>query len=128
MMADEYLAQIKAKLISSFAVNSFLIVKEKLLPESGYFRARLTLSNNDFLEVVEYFIIQNNQPVTQSYRYQWMDKTRQNLRKRWDNAEHFPGLSNFPHHVHVGEESNVEPGYLMNIIELIELIESEIIR
>lgn len=60
------------------------------------------------------------------YRYQWMDKTKQILKKRWDNVEHFPNLPNFPHHVHIGEESNVHPSQSRNILELIDLIEQEI--
>ncbi|MCL1467153.1 toxin-antitoxin system TumE family protein [Argonema galeatum] len=49
------------------------------------------------------------------------------LRKRWDNVEHFPDLPNFPHHVHIGEESNVEPSRSLTILELIDIIEEEIV-
>jgi hypothetical protein len=55
----------------------------------------------------------------------WMDESQQVLRKRWDNVEHFPGLPNFPHHVHVGAESQVEPGRSLSIIELVDAIEQE---
>ena len=55
-----------------------------------------------------------------------MDETQQTLRKRWDNVEHFPNLPNFPHHVHIGEELNVEPSSSMNILELIDLIEKHL--
>jgi hypothetical protein len=55
-----------------------------------------------------------------------MDAERQILRKRWDNVAHYPNLPNFPHHIHIGEESNVEPSTSINIIELIDLIESEL--
>jgi hypothetical protein len=48
------------------------------------------------------------------------------LRKRWDNAEHFPNLRNFPHHVHIGEEFNGEPSCSINILELIDLIENDL--
>jgi hypothetical protein len=48
------------------------------------------------------------------------------LRRRWDNVEHFLDLPNFPHHVHVGEESCVEPSRLLSIIALIEVIEKEL--
>jgi Family of unknown function (DUF6516) len=65
--------------------------------------------------------------VTESYRHQSMDEKQQVLKKRWDNAEHFPNLPNFPHHVHVGDESNVEPGTSLSILELIEIVETELI-
>jgi Family of unknown function (DUF6516) len=126
MISAQYITEIKAKLLASPAVRYVAIVKERTLPESGYFRARLTLTNGDFLEVVEFFTVIDNRCITESYRYQWMDETQQILRKRWDNVEHFPNLPNFPHHVHIGEESNVEPSCSMNILELIDLIENDL--
>ncbi len=59
MISAEYIAEIKAKLLASVAVNSVTIVKERAMIESGYFRARLTLKNGDFLEVVEFFTRKN---------------------------------------------------------------------
>ena len=126
MISAQYITEIKAKLLASPAVSSVAIVKERTLLESGYFRASLTLRNGDFLEVVEFFTVLDNRCITESYRYQWMDETQQILRKRWDNVEHFPNLPNFPHHVHIGEESNVEPSCSMNILELIDLIEQDL--
>jgi hypothetical protein len=55
-----------------------------------------------------------------------MDASQQELRKRWDNVEYFPDLANFPHHVHVGEESRVEPGRSLSILALMEVIAQEI--
>ncbi|MDM8525809.1 DUF6516 family protein [Desulfococcaceae bacterium HSG8] len=43
-----------------------------------------------------------------------------------DNTGHFPLLPNYPHHVHIGSEDNVEPSDSLNIIELIDIIEQEI--
>ncbi|MFB2971551.1 DUF6516 family protein [Aerosakkonema sp. BLCC-F183] len=87
----------------------------------------MTLSNGDFLEVVEFFVLRDRTCVTESYRYQWMDNSQKVLRKRWDNVEHFPDLPNFPHHVHVGEESNVEASKSLSILDLIDIIEAEIV-
>ena len=67
--------------------------------------------------------MQNQTCITESHRYQWMDKAKIQLRKRWDNVEYSPDLPNFPHHVHVLEESNVHPSQSRNILEIIELIE-----
>ena len=126
MAPQQYVADIKAKLVASAAVATITIVEERLLPDRGYFRARLTLSNSDFLEVAEYFVVEAGRCMTRRYRYQWMDGAQYRLRRRWDNVEHFPDLPNFPHHVHVGEESRVEPGRLLSIIALIEGIEQEL--
>jgi hypothetical protein len=126
MTPSTYLLEIKAKLASSPAVVTVTVTEEYTLVDQGYFRARLTLSNSDFLEIAEYFAIENDQSKTKRYRYQWMDETQQILKKRWDNVEHFPDLSNFPHHIHVGAENQVEPGHSLNILHLIELIEQEL--
>ncbi len=121
-----YLVEIKAKLIASSAVVTFTIIEERASPDRGYLRARLALSNNDFLEVAEYFVLEEGRCVTRRYRHQWMDESQRRLRKRWDNVEHFPNLPGFPHHIHVGAESQVEPGSPMSIVQLIDVIEHEL--
>jgi hypothetical protein len=121
-----YLEAIKLKLASSPIVRSVVIVQERSLPDQGFFRARLTLQNDDFVEVTEYFVVERDIARTGEYRYQWMDATQQMLRKRWDNAEHHRSTPSFPHHVHVAKEDRVEPGRSLSIIESIDIIESEV--
>jgi Family of unknown function (DUF6516) len=123
MNPQAYLTEIKAKLVSSSIIISIAVVEEYTLPDRGYFRARLRLGNNDFLEVAEYFVLEDAKCVTRRYRYQWMDQLQQVIRKRWDNVEHYPNLPNFPYHTHVGEESIVEPGQLVSIVELLDILE-----
>lgn len=122
----QYITAIKEKLDNSSVVSSIDIFDERVLLSRGYFRARLTLTNTDFLEVAESFEIQNDQLITLDYRYQWMDASKQILKKRWDSVKHFPDLPNFPHHIHVGSESNVEPGQSRNILDFIGFLESEL--
>ncbi len=124
MSPQDYLSDIKTRLVASPAVSSLKILEEYALSDRGYFRASLTLASTDFLEVAEYFVLEQQQCVTKRYRYQWMDAGKQTLKKRWDNTPHFPGLPNFPHHIHVGEESQVEPGQRLSILELMAIIES----
>jgi hypothetical protein len=126
MDLDQYMIAVKAKLAGSPIIASIEIVDERTLLNRGYFRARLTLINTDFLEIAESFTIQDEQLITLDYRYQWMDASKQVLKKRWDSIKHFPGLPNFPHHVHIGSESNVEPGSSRNIIEFIGFMEFEL--
>jgi hypothetical protein len=126
MSAQDCLEQIKSKLILSSMVNSLAVVTERALGNRGYFRARMTLANGDFLEVSEYFLAGLEGCSTLEYRHQWMDRTKQRLIKRWDNARHFPELANFPHHIHVGSETEVIPGTVMSIIALIDLLEAEL--
>jgi hypothetical protein len=123
---DQYITALKAKLASSPIIASIEIVDERILLNRGYFRARLTLVNTDFLEIAESFTVQDEQLVTLDYRYQWMDGAKQVLKRRWDSVKHFPDLSNFPHHVHIDSESQVEPGLSRNIVEFMDFIESEL--
>lgn len=126
MEASQYLESIKSSLLSSNAIAAFMIIEELDLGDRGYFRARVMLSNDDFLEVAEYFKIRENVVTTTRYRYQWMDSDRANLRKRWDNVPHFPNLPNFPHHIHVESEENVISGNSLSILELLDILEQEI--
>ena len=126
MNLSEYFVAVRKKLDESDIVTIVNIVDERVFQGRGYFRARLTLSNDDFLEIAESVVEQSQQVITLNYRYQWMDYTKQLLRKRWDSVKHFPDLDNFPHHVHVLEESNVEPGVCRSILEFLDFIESEL--
>jgi hypothetical protein len=83
--------------VSSVIIKHVDIVQEYVIREQGFFRARLTLQNDDFfLEVAEFFQEFQGEVQTVEYRYQWMDPERQVLRRRWDNAAHFPGCSQLP--------------------------------
>lgn len=126
--ARDYLDAVAARLTTSPAVMAIQGVSERDGMDRGYFRARLSLSNGDFLEVSEYFVIRDGQPQTLEYRYQWMDGERQALVRRWDNARHFPHLPGFPNHVHMGGEERVVPGSVLSILDLIDLIEQELGR
>ncbi len=126
MNVQDYILEIKSGLIASPAISSINILEAYTTHSQGYFRARLDLVNDDFMEISEFFVVENYHRLTKRYRYQWMDQSRKKLRKRWDNVEHYPDIDNFPHHVHVAEESIVKPGKCLGILELIRIIENEI--
>ena len=122
----DYAVQIKTKLAICPVVASFSITEEKVLPDEGYLRVQAWLTNGDFLEAAEYFALEDDDCITHRYRYQWLDGERRELRKRWDNVEHYPDLPGFPHHVHVGKEENVKPGERLSIVELLDALAGEI--
>lgn len=123
---EDYLNNIQSRLTASPVILEIEIVSRRGLDDRGYFRARLKLINNDFLEVSEYFEIRAGMPHTKEYRYQLMDVTKKELKKRWDNAKHYPDLPNYPHHIHVGDEKQVVSGQVLSIIELVDVIEHEL--
>ena len=129
MDPETYLIEIKVKVAVSSFIRSIEIIDERaVLSDRGYFRAQLTLVNGDFLEVSEYFVLEEERYVPKRYRYQWMDGVKRHLKKRWDNAEHFLSLSGFPDHVHIGGEENVVPSNPIRIIDIIDIIEQELSR
>ena len=65
MDAQAYLDALQAKLASSTMVSRIEIVQEHATLDQGFFLARLTLHNDDFLEVAEFFQIVHGQ--TQTY-------------------------------------------------------------
>jgi hypothetical protein len=56
-----YLAEIEMALVASPIVAEYRLVRSWANTDDGYIRVRATLSNGDFLEAAEYFIIQEGQ-------------------------------------------------------------------
>ncbi len=124
LSAQGYIDRIKADLSHSPILETWVILAEMTLGDRGHFRVRLTLKNGDFVEASEFFCIQATGIEQQRYRYQWMDPTKTKLRKRWDNAPHFPEIATFPHHVHVEQEDQVFPSAMLGILDLVAFLES----
>jgi len=118
MTPEQHIAEVKAGLVAASVVEAFELVEEWVLPDRGYLRVRMRLTNGDFVEASEYFVMSEGDCVTECYRHQWMNGARQQLRRRWDNVEHYPGLPAFPHHVHY-PDGRVEPGQCLSILELL---------
>ncbi|MGA1475928.1 MAG: toxin-antitoxin system TumE family protein [Prochlorothrix sp.] len=91
--------------------------------DRGHLRVRFTLITGDFLEASEFFIIRATGIEQHRYRYQWMDPSKTHLKRRWDNAPHFPEILSFPHHVHIDRENQVFPGVMMGIADLLVILE-----
>ncbi|WP_204102573.1 MULTISPECIES: hypothetical protein [Spirulina sp. CCY15215] len=61
MILEQYMAAVKEKLAGSSIISTIEVSDEQIFRNRGYFRARLTLINSDFLEIAESFAIQDNQ-------------------------------------------------------------------
>jgi hypothetical protein len=125
MNARDHLSETRSRLSASSIVSEITVVTEIEYQFSGYFRARLRLTNNDAVELAEYFFIEGSRFNVRRYRYQWMNGSEKVLRKRWDNACHYPDLPGFPDHVHEGPEDSVRPGIALSIVDLLDLLEQE---
>lgn len=125
MHTDDYVRAIHLTLAESSCVASYVVVRERIASQQGLFHAQIALANGDFLETSEFFVSGPHGIETVKYRHQWMDSAHTQLRKRWDNKQHFPDLPNFPHHCHDGSESNVLPGETLSIIAVLQRIQAE---
>lgn len=121
-----YLEEIELALVSSPVVAAYEVLRAWANSDDGYVRLRATLVNGDFLEAAEYFVVSESQPVTIDYRHQWMDGTKQILRRRWDSTPDHPELANFPHHLHLNEDT-VTPSQPTGVITLLQILEKEIL-
>ena len=59
------------------------------------------------------------------YVFHWMDKNN-NLIVRWDNSEHWPSISTFPHHKHLGAEKKVQASTEVLLEDILEYIQKQI--
>ena len=121
-----YLTEIQLGLVGSPIILEYQVTRSQINIDDGYIRIRAILINGDFLEASEYFVLTQNQIETVDYRYQWMDSTKTQLRRRWDNTPHHPGIDNFPHHIHDGSETSIRPGHSLSVLALLKILEGEL--
>ncbi len=121
-----YLAEAELALINSPIVTEYEVVRSWANTDDGYIRVRATLTNGDFLEAAEYFALESNQVVPVDYRHQWMDGSKQQLRRRWDSTPDHPELDNFPHHCHILSEDHVVASEATSLVRVLVLIEAEL--
>jgi len=121
-----YLTEIQISLVNSSIISEFKVIRTWVNTDDGYIRIRATLTNGDFLEMAEYFIIQKGDITIVDYRHHWTDGDKRILRKRWDNTPDHQELEGFPHHVHIGNESTVMQSSPMSIINLLTVLENEL--
>jgi hypothetical protein len=127
MDAQIHLTEIYARLSISPIVAAFTVLENRDARDQGYFRARVILNNQDYLELAEYFVIKNEQIYVVRYRYQWMSPALA-LKRRWDNANHHPGTVNFPHHIHIDSETHIVSGTPLSVVQLLDILEQEFVH
>lgn len=79
------------------------------------FKAQLQFTDGSKIFIKEY-VFENQE---RKYAYHWTD-TSENLICRWDNANHWPDISTFPHHKHMG--SKVYESTETSLGDVLELI------
>jgi hypothetical protein len=123
----DYLDAMERLFLLSPVVRSFQVREREERLQEGFIRVRAVLSNGDILEAFEFVLASPYAVQTQTYRIHWQWADGQ-LKRRWDNAPHYPDILTFPHHVHVGPSDHVESSEDMNIAKAFVLVEAEILR
>ena len=122
--ADEYLAYVKALIIKNEDVLRWNIVREETQGNMELFRYRLVISDGSLLEMFERFKVVESQTQVTKYSFHWQDSDGQ-LRKRWDNAAHYPEIQTYPYHLHEGDEENVLPHPPVDVENILRFISTE---
>lgn len=118
---EEYLAYVKALIIKNTEVRRWDIVREEAYGKIGLFRYRLVLIDGSLLEVFERFEVSENRVQVTKYSFHWQEPDGK-LRKRWDNAAHYPDIQTHPFHLHDGEEENVLPHSPVTVEDILQFI------
>jgi hypothetical protein len=114
---------IEVRLIESPVIISYRILRREIGPSDGKIRIKVMLGNGGALELFEYVAESdaNVQLLKYSFHWQSPDGT---LKRRWDNAPHYPELPNAPHHVHCESEVVQEIIDVPDVFSIIEEIEA----
>jgi hypothetical protein len=123
--AEDYLALIKSLIALCPVVTELNILREDAQGDRGLWRYRLTLQDESFVEMFEFFEIQSDQVKVIKYSFHWQRNDRQ-LIKRWDNAAHHPEIETYPHHLHDGAEDVVFAYQPVSFEEILQIISKQI--
>lgn len=125
LIIAQYFDAIEARFLQSFAIASYQILRREIAGVDGKLRANLVLVDGSVAEMFEYVREIAGQIQLLKYSFHWQEQQGR-LRRRWDNAPHFPDLPNAPHHVHEGDGSVVEAKNPPNMLLVIEEFENGI--
>jgi hypothetical protein len=59
---------------------------------------------------------------SRKYAYHWMESDG-SLRRRWDNAPHWPGIATTPHHTHAPEHEAPQPSTVTSLEDLLQFVQ-----
>ncbi|MCA1793704.1 MAG: DUF6516 family protein [Desulfobacteraceae bacterium] len=80
-------------------------------------RIRIRFKSGYLLELNEANMVEESAIIRLYYRYHFQDE-KNRLVFRYDNAPHFPGFENFPHHKHLPDKvTDIIASSILNVIE-----------
>ncbi len=103
-------------------ISKWEIIRYDVEGNSFRFNAKIVFIDQSILIIKEYFY---ESDLKRKYSFHWMDKN-QNLINRWDNSDHWPSLSSFPHHVHDGNNNNVKASRIITLEDVLNFIKQKL--
>jgi len=121
LLIDTYFESIQALVAGSPIVHSSNITYDKRSPHIGLIRGDIYFLDDSRLHIREFV---NTQAGPERFMYVYhFQRAGAGLVFRYDNSPHFPGLSGFPHHKHVGDESTVIAATPLDLAAVLSEIE-----
>lgn len=94
--------------------------------DTGFLRGQVYFLDGSILHFREFVAVEQKiERYKYAYHYQSPDGS---LIFRYDRTPHFPQLPNFPHHKHIGEETNVIPADGPDLFAILEEIRQILIN
>jgi hypothetical protein len=97
----------------AFLFHSWRVVRYEQEGHTYMLHLSATLIDNSRLELRDYLFVDGRR----TYAYQWMEVDN-SLRRRWDNAPHWPTISTAPHHCHVPNSAVPEASVVTDLAQL----------
>ncbi|EKQ54182.1 MAG: hypothetical protein B655_0984 [Methanobacterium sp. Maddingley MBC34] len=122
-MIRTYFESLKKQARSFQFLKDFKLFREFVDHNKGFIRFKMDLIDGSEVHVFEYV---SGKLEKLDYSYHLQDKNKK-LIVRWDNAPHHPGLENYPHHFHDGQNVKGVPKTTFHDIleELSQILENQ---
>lgn len=125
---ETYFDAIEVQLIESPAIVAYELIRREIALANGKLRLRATLSDGGIIEAFVFMTETDEQIELKKYSFHWQD-VQGKLKRRWDNAPHFPHLPGAPDHIHLDEKTVVgasrQPDFATVLAEIEQSVTSE---
>ncbi len=98
---------------------SWRVVRYEQEGDAYMLQLSAVLLDNSRLELRDYLFADGSR----KYVYQWMEADGA-LRRRWDNAPHWPDVATAPHHTHLSGHIMPEPSTVTDLEGLLRFVQS----
>lgn len=108
------------RLLDTYAsiLKSWRLVRYEQEGDTYLLHLSVILQDDSRLEIRDYLFADGHR----KYAYQWMNAAG-DLRRRWDNAPHWPTVVTAPHHVHLSGQEMPESSTLTNLDDVLCFIQ-----